>query len=210
MKTTLLSAALVAVLATACSRTEPADTAADAAAPAADTSMSAADPAAAAPATDTAMPAAPAATGDITAVAMASPDHTTLVSAVQAAGLVDTLKGTGPFTVFAPTNAAFEALPAGTVDNLLKPEMKADLTKVLTYHVVPGNLTAAELTRQIQAGNGEAKLTTVQGATLTAKAGGPGGVTLTDGKGVTANVTAADMTATNGVVHVIDKVVMAN
>lgn len=211
MKTPLLTAALLAVLATACTRTEPADTAADATA-ATDPAAAAADPMATTPAMDPgAMPATDAAaSGDVTAVAMGSPDHTTLVSAVQAAGLVDTLQGAGPFTVFAPTNAAFQALPAGTVDNLLKPEMKADLTKVLTYHVVPGALDAAELTRQIQAGNGQATLTTVQGATLTAKAGGPGGVTITDAKGNVANVTAADLKASNGVVHVIDKVVMAN
>lgn len=145
---------------------------------------------------------------DIVDTAVKAGNFKTLVAAVQAAGLVDTLKGPGPFTVFAPTDEAFAKIPKATLDGLLAD--KAALTKVLTYHVVPGNLTAAELTRQIQAGNGEAKLTTVQGATLTAKAGGPGGVTLTDGKGVTANVTAADMTATNGVVHVIDKVVMAN
>lgn len=210
MKTSLLSIALLAALVTGCRNDNPdtaADTAAstDASAIPADTTMPAADPMASAD------PAAmPAAEGDITTVAMASPDHTTLVSAVQAAGLVDTLKGAGPFTVFAPSNAAFTALPAGTVDGLMKPEMKADLAKVLTYHVVPGSLDAAALKSQIEAGGGEAKLTTVQGATLTAKMGGPGGITLTDGKGVVANVTAADLKASNGVVHVIDTVVMAN
>lgn len=210
MKTTLLSAAMIAVLATACTRTEPADTAADTT-PAAD--APAVDPMASTPpATDpaTTAPATPAPAADVTAIAVGSADHSTLVSALQAAGLVETLQGAGPFTVFAPTNAAFTALPAGTVDGLLKPEAKADLTKVLTYHVVPGNLDAAELTRQIQAGNGQATLTTVQGATLTAKAGGPGGVTITDAKGNVANVTTADLKAGNGVVHVIDKVVMAN
>ena len=136
-----------------------------------------------------------------------SADHTTLVSAVQAAGLAETLSGEGPFTVFAPTNAAFAALPAGTVDGLLKPEMKADLSKVLTYHVVPGKLDAAALTAQIQAGGGKAMLTTVQGATLTASAHN-GGVMLADAKGNTAMVTTADVMQSNGVIHVIDKVLM--
>lgn len=209
MKTSILSIALLAALVTGCRNDNP-DTAADTAsvdtsAMAADTTTPAADPMA--PADPAAMPAAG---GDITTVAMGSPDHTTLVSAVQGAGLVETLQGPGPFTVFAPTNAAFTALPAGTVDNLMKPEMKSDLTNVLTYHVVPGKLDAAALTSQIEAGGGEAKLTTVQGATLTAKAGGPGGITITDGKGMVANVTTADLMASNGVVHVIDKVVMAN
>ena len=208
MKTSLLSLALVAVLATGCSGTAP-DAAADTAA--ADTAAATGDMAATdAMAPATAEPAAtPAATGDITAVAMGSADHTTLVTAIKAAGLVETLQGAGPFTVFAPTNAAFTALPAGTVDMLLMPEMKTDLANVLTYHVVAGNLDAAALTAQIQAGGGQAVLTTVAGGTLTAKAGGPGGITLTDGKGVVANVTAADLKASNGIVHVIDTVVMA-
>ncbi len=145
---------------------------------------------------------------DIIDNAVNSADHTTLVAAVKAAGLVDTLKGPGPFTVFAPTNAAFNALPAGTVDTLLKPESKATLTSVLTYHVVPGNVDAAALTRQIAAGNGQARLTTVQGATLVARAGGPGGVTVTDAKGNVANVTTADVRQSNGVIHVVDKVLM--
>lgn len=145
---------------------------------------------------------------DIVDNAVNSADHTTLVAAVKAAGLVDTLKGTGPFTVFAPTNAAFDALPAGTVDTLLKPESKATLTSVLTYHVVSGNVDAAALTRQIAAGNGQARLTTVQGATLVARAGGPGGVTVTDAKGNVANVTIADVRQSNGVIHVVDKVLM--
>jgi uncharacterized surface protein with fasciclin (FAS1) repeats len=145
---------------------------------------------------------------DIIDNAVNSADHTTLVAAVKAAGLVDTLKGPGPFTVFAPTNAAFDALPDGTVDTLLKPEMKGDLTKVLTYHVVPGNLDAAALAAQIQAGNGEAMLATVQGESLTAKAGGPGGITLTDAKGNVANVTIADVRQSNGVIHVVDTVLM--
>ncbi|VXB20425.1 conserved exported hypothetical protein [Luteimonas sp. 9C] len=144
---------------------------------------------------------------DIVTNASTSQDHTTLVAAVQAAGLVDTLKGPGPFTVFAPTNAAFEKLPAGTVDGLLKPEMKDDLTKVLTYHVVPGNVDAAALTQQIQAGGGSAMLKTVQGEELTAKADG-GKVTLTDAKGNVATVTTADVRQSNGVIHVIDTVLM--
>ncbi|KPN17518.1 fasciclin domain-containing protein [Luteimonas terrae] len=144
---------------------------------------------------------------DIVTNASASPEHTTLVSAVQAAGLVDTLKGPGPFTVFAPTNAAFAKLPAGTVDGLLAPDKKADLTKVLTYHVVPGNIDAAALTQQIQAGGGTAMLKTVEGESLTAKADG-GTVTLTDAKGNVARVTTADVRQSNGVIHVIDTVLM--
>ncbi|WP_430539771.1 fasciclin domain-containing protein [Luteimonas terrae] len=144
---------------------------------------------------------------DIVTNAATSQDHTTLVAAVQAAGLVDTLKGPGPFTVFAPTNAAFEKLPTGAVDGLLKPEMKADLTKVLTYHVVPGNVDAATLVQQIQAGGGTAKLTTVEGAELTAQLDGET-VTLTDAKGDVARVTTADVRQSNGVIHVIDTVLM--
>ena len=144
---------------------------------------------------------------DVVDTAIASPDHTTLASAVQAAGLVDTLKGAGPFTVFAPVNAAFDALPAGTVDTLLKPESKADLTAVLTYHVVPGNVDAATLTQQIQASGGTATLKTVQGGELKAQVT-DGGVTLTDAKGNVAKVTTADLKASNGVIHVVDKVLM--
>jgi uncharacterized surface protein with fasciclin (FAS1) repeats len=138
---------------------------------------------------------APAAAKDIIDVAIGSPDHTTLVAAVTAAGLVETLKGKGPFTVFAPTNAAFAALPAGTVDGLLKPESKDALTKILTYHVVAGEVKAADLK------DGQ-KVKTLQGEELT--------VAIKDGK-VTingANVTAADLTGSNGVVHVIDAVLM--
>lgn len=137
----------------------------------------------------------PAATKDIVDVAIGSTDHTTLVAAVTAAGLVETLKGAGPFTVFAPTNAAFAALPAGTVDGLLKPESKAALTKILTYHVVAGAVKAADLK------DGQ-KIKTLQGEELT--------VAIKDGK-VTingANVTAADLAGSNGVVHVIDAVLM--
>lgn len=144
---------------------------------------------------------------DIIDNAVNSKDHTTLVAAVKAAGLVDTLKGAGPFTVFAPVNAAFDALPAGTVDTLLKPESKADLGKVLTYHVVAGNVDAAALSEQISAGSGSAQLTTVQGGTLTA-AMHDGQVMLTDAKGNSAMVTIADVRQSNGVIHVIDKVLM--
>lgn len=136
-----------------------------------------------------------------------SADHTTLVAAVKAAGLVETLSGAGPFTVFAPTNAAFAKLPAGTVDGLLKPAAKADLTKVLTYHVVPGTMTAAQLSAAIKAGNGKAELTTVQGAKLTASEAG-GKITLTDSKGGKSVVSQADVTQSNGVVHVVDTVLM--
>jgi uncharacterized surface protein with fasciclin (FAS1) repeats len=146
-------------------------------------------------------------TKDIIDNAVNSKDHTTLVAAVKAAGLVDTLKGPGPFTVFAPTNAAFAALPAGTVDTLLKPENKAALTGVLTYHVVPGKIDAAALTRQITEGMGTAMLKTVAGGTLTAKSSG-GKVMITDEKGGTANVTIADVIQSNGVIHVVDKVLL--
>ncbi len=147
------------------------------------------------------------ATKDIIDNAVASKDHTTLVAAVKAAGLVDTLKGTGPFTVFAPTNAAFAALPKGTVEGLLKPEKKADLTKVLTYHVVAGNLDSTALLARIKQGGGKAVLTTVQGETLTARQAGKG-ITVTDSKGGTARVTIADVRQSNGVIHVVDKVLM--
>ena len=145
---------------------------------------------------------------DIVAAAVAAPSLSTLVTAVKAADLVGTLQGAGPFTVFAPTNEAFGKLPAGTVDALLKPDAKAALTGVLTYHVVAGNVDAATLAKQIQAGGGTATLTTVQGGTLTAKADGMGGIVLTDAKGGTAKVVAADMRQSNGVVHVIDSVLM--
>ena len=144
---------------------------------------------------------------DIIDNAVNSKDHTTLVAAVKAAGLVDTLKGPGPFTVFAPTNEAFDALPAGTVDTLLKPENKATLTKILTYHVVPGNLDAAALRQQSEAGGGSARLKTVEGDSLTAKADGDR-ITVTDDKGHVADVTIADVRQSNGVIHVVDKVLM--
>lgn len=147
------------------------------------------------------------ATNDIIDTASQSPDHSTLVAAVKAADLVDTLKGAGPFTVFAPTNAAFDALPEGTVDTLLKPENKADLSGILTYHVVSGAVDATALTKQIQDGGGKAELTTVNGATLTAEAAN-GGVKLTDANGNSAMVTTADLMQSNGVIHVIDTVLL--
>jgi uncharacterized surface protein with fasciclin (FAS1) repeats len=146
-------------------------------------------------------------TKDIVDNAVNSKDHTTLVAAVKAAGLVDTLKGAGPFTVFAPTNAAFAALPAGTVDTLLKPENKATLTSVLTYHVVPGALDAKALRAQVKAGQGKAMLTTVQGEQLTVTDKG-NKVMVTDAKGNVANVGIANVYQKNGVIHVIDKVLM--
>lgn len=141
--------------------------------------------------------------------AVGSPDHTTLVAAVKAAGLVETLSGPGPFTVFAPTNAAFAKLPAGTVETLLKPENKATLTKILTYHVVAGNVTAAALIAQIKAGGGSATLTTVAGGKLVAAISG-GKVVLTDEKGGSATVVAADLLEKNGVIHVTDAVSLPN
>ncbi len=144
---------------------------------------------------------------DIIDNAVNSKDHTTLVAAVQAAGLVDTLKGPGPFTVFAPTNAAFAALPAGTVDTLLKPENTATLSKILTYHVVSGRMDSVALADRIRAGGGSATLTTVQGEPL--KVGMQGDlVVLTDTKGNTATVTTADVYQKNGVIHVVDSVLM--
>ena len=147
------------------------------------------------------------ATKDIIDNAVNSKDHTTLVAAVKAAGLVDTLKGPGPFTVFAPTNEAFAALPAGTVDTLLKPENKATLTKVLTYHVVAGKTDAAMLMKAIAAGGGKATLKTVSGGTLTATQSG-NTVMVTDESGGSARVTIADVMQSNGVIHVVDKVLL--
>lgn len=137
--------------------------------------------------------------------AVNSADHTTLVAAVKAAGLVETLSQPGPFTVFAPTNDAFAALPAGTVETLLRPENKAQLQSVLTYHVVPGRVSASDLMGLIQAGGGSARLTTVQGGTLTARVQG-GNVVLIDAAGRTATVTQADVFQSNGVIHVTDTV----
>ena len=139
--------------------------------------------------------------------AVNSKDHTTLVTAVKAAGLVETLQGAGPFTVFAPTNAAFAKLPAGTVETLVQPQSKAMLTSVLTYHVVPGRYTAKDLMALAKKSGGEAELKTVQGASLGVISKG-GRVFVADNKGNTARVTIADVTQSNGVIHVIDKVVM--
>ncbi|WP_374514727.1 fasciclin domain-containing protein [Brevundimonas sp.] len=197
MKTSRYAAVAVASLAStlliaACSNAE------EAAAPAEATSMEAAAPAPAE------------AQGTIVAVAQGADGFSTLVAAVQAAGLVETLNGAGPFTVFAPTDAAFEKVPAAAREALMAPAGKADLTKILTYHVVAGRVDAATLTQQIQAGGGSAALTTVEGGTLTARVGADGSVTLTDEAGGTAKVVQADVDASNGVIHAIDTVVMPN
>ena len=139
--------------------------------------------------------------------AVNSADHTTLVAAVKAAGLVETLQGSGPFTVFAPTNAAFARLPPGTVDTLLKPESNAMLTGILTYHVVPGRLSSKDLAAKIKSGNGAAMLKTVNGGTLSATWQGDA-IVLKDAKGGTSRVAQADVFQSNGVIHVIDTVVM--
>ena len=144
---------------------------------------------------------------DIVDNAVNSKDHTTLVAAVKAAGLVETLKSPGPFTVFAPTNAAFAALPAGTVDTLLKPENKGKLTSVLTYHVVAGKMDAAALMAAVKAGGGKATLKTVEGDPLTVMASG-GKVMVMDESGGTAAVTIPDVYQSNGVIHVVDKVLL--
>ena len=143
--------------------------------------------------------------GNIVGAAASSPDLKTLVAAVKAADLVDTLASGGPFTVFAPTDAAFAKLPSGTVETLLKPENKGTLAAILTYHVVPGTVTAAELVSRINAGGGSATLTTVQGGSLTASLAG-GMVVITDAKGGSATVTTADLVQKNGVIHVTDAV----
>jgi uncharacterized surface protein with fasciclin (FAS1) repeats len=139
--------------------------------------------------------------------AVNSKDHTTLVAAVKAAGLVDTLMSPGPFTVFAPVNKAFEKLPAGTVDTLLKPENKATLTAVLTYHVVPGKLSAADLMSQVKAGGGKATLTTVEGEPLTVVQDGRK-LEIIDAKGDKSVITIADVNQSNGVIHVVDTVLL--
>ena len=141
--------------------------------------------------------------------AMNSPDHTTLVAAVKAAGLVDTLEGPGPFTVFAPTNEAFAALPSGTVDTLLKPENKAMLAKILTYHVVAGRITTADLKKMIKEGHGKAELKTVSGGSLWAM-DHDGKFMLQDEKGGTATITIPNVYQSNGVIQVIDAVLMPN
>ncbi len=144
---------------------------------------------------------------DIVDVAVSSKDHTTLVAAVKAADLVGTLKGDGPFTVFAPTNGAFDALPKGTVSTLLKPENKTKLTAVLTYHVVAGNFKAADVIKAIKKSDGEFTIKTVQGGTLVAMIK-DGNVVLKDENGGISKITATDLNASNGVIHVIDNVVL--
>jgi len=146
-------------------------------------------------------------TKNIVENAVNSKDHTTLVAAVKAGGLVDTLESKGPFTVFAPTNEAFAALPAGTVDTLLKPENKAMLDKILTYHVVAGKVDSAALVKMIKAGGGKAMLKTVEGDSLTATLSGQN-VIITDAKGDAAMVTIADVYQSNGVIHVVNKVLL--
>jgi len=145
---------------------------------------------------------------NIVANAVNSADHTTLVAAVKAAGLVPTLEGKGPFTVFAPTNEAFNDLPAGTVDTLVKPENKATLTKILTYHVVPGDYTTTKLRSMILADHGAAKLKTVEGEDLTVRMNGSSNLTVTDAKGDVADITVSDVNQSNGVIQVVDKVLM--
>ena len=146
---------------------------------------------------------------DIIDNAVNSKDHTTLVTAVKAADLVETLKGKGPFTVFAPTNAAFDMLPAGTVETVLKPENKGMLTKVLTYHVVAGNMDAKKIMKAIKKGKGKAMFKTVAGGMLTAMMEG-NTLVLTDEKGGQSRVTVADVRQSNGVIHVVDTVLMPN
>eukprot|EP01037_Dinobryon_pediforme_P011505 gene11505-biopygen7002 len=147
-------------------------------------------------------------TKTIVANAVNSADHTTLVAAVKAAGLVDTLNSAGPFTVFAPVNAAFAALPAGTVETQLKPENKPTLTKVLTYHVVPGNYDSVKLRSMVIAGNGKASLKTVEGDTLVITSNGLSNLSVTDSKGNIADITIADVIQSNGVIHVVNHVLM--
>jgi uncharacterized surface protein with fasciclin (FAS1) repeats len=189
----LVAVSTAALLAAACTPAEEAAPATDAAS--AEGAMAPAGDAAAA--------------GTIVTVAQGNADFSTLVSAVVAAELVDTLNGPGPFTVFAPNNAAFAKIPADTLNGLLQPAQKAALTGVLTYHVVAGRVDAAALTQQIEAGGGSATLTTVQGGTLTARVV-DGAVVLTDAKGGTSKVVATDVAASNGVIHVLDTVVMPN
>jgi uncharacterized surface protein with fasciclin (FAS1) repeats len=144
----------------------------------------------------------------IVGAAAGNPNFSTLVAAVQAAGLVDTLNGPGPFTVFAPTNEAFAALPAGTVETLLRPENRAQLQRILTYHVVAGRVSAADVAAAVQRGRGHARFTTVAGARLTARRDGHGALVLVDEQGNRARITATDLNQSNGVIHVIDRVVL--
>ena len=147
-------------------------------------------------------------TKNIVENAVNSKDHTTLVAAVKAAGLVDTLEGPGPFTVFAPTNEAFAALPKGTVETLLKPENKDKLTAILTYHVVPGRMTAADIAGKIDEMGGKLTLKTVQGEELAFERWGKSALTVTDAKGDVARITIPDVLQSNGVIHVINKVLI--
>jgi len=149
---------------------------------------------------------APAATTTLVGVAAANPDFSTLVTAVQAAGLAGTLSGAGPFTVFAPTNAGFDALPDGTVQRLVQPRQRAQLTRILTYHVVPGRISAADLTTAVRVGGGSATLQTVEGGRLVAQDAGRGRLRIVDSTGETFWITATDVNASNGVIHVIDGV----
>ena len=148
------------------------------------------------------------ATKDIVDNAVNSADHTTLVAAVKAAGLVHTLKGKGPFTVLAPTNAAFSKLPAGTVDTLVKPENKAMLTSILTYHVISGKYDFMAISSAIKKGGGKASMATVNGGKLHFMMNGPHNIAVTDEKGMTANISTYDVMQSNGVIHVIDTVLM--
>ncbi|HET9428410.1 MAG TPA: fasciclin domain-containing protein [Allosphingosinicella sp.] len=161
----------------------------------------------AAPVAATAGSSASMASGSVVDVAVASPQHTTLVAAVQAAGLAETLSGAGPFTVFAPVDSAFRTLPAGAVETLLRPENRGQLQGLLTYHVVPGRVTAGDLVGLIRQGGGAARITTVQGGALTARLDGSN-VVLTDARGGTAKVVVADIAASNGIVHATDAVSM--
>ena len=195
---TVASAALLGLA--ACNNTSDADKAATDAAPAETMAPATTDPVVGG--------ASMSPSDTIVANAAKASNLTTLVSAVQAAGLAETLSGPGPFTVFAPDNAAFEKVPVATREALLAPAGKADLTKILTYHVVPGRLTAADLATQAQANAGKVELTTVEGDTLTVNVNPDGSVTLTDENGGTSRVTQADVLQSNGVVHVIDTVVM--
>ncbi len=147
------------------------------------------------------------ATRNIIQNAVNSKDHTTLVAAVKAANLVETLQGSGPFTVFAPTNAAFDKLPAGTVETLVKPENKGTLTKILTYHVISGKWNAESIAKMIKEGGGSVTLKTISGGTLTAWMKGDK-LVLTDEKGGTSTVTIKDVNQSNGVIHVVDAVLM--
>lgn len=154
------------------------------------------------------VPATPpgAAAGTVLMLAQRDPDFTTLVSAIQTAGMEGTLGGAGPFTVFAPNNAAFEKVPAARRDALTAPEGRADLRRLLTYHVVPARLDAAALIQRIQAGGGSMVLTTMQGGTLTARTNADGSITLTDATGGVSRVVETDMVASNGVIHAVDTV----